>query len=255
MDNNYDFKELYKQSVLEAFVSIVEMIVFIIIGIVMMAGADEVSLYDDDFFKGFLVIMIGTLIPSINTTTRALFKTNDKRLSDMERKLDSIDNILRQNSNDFTSANSTQFNSVDFTSINSCKKCGAVVSKNATFCGGCGASLKSAKSTCKTCGSEINGTAAFCGKCGTAIDSEKSICRNCGAEIKGINPFCGNCGFSLLGSGKVASAPAVNNSKVGKCEGCERDAVVVTECQIKDDYGTRYRKLCDNCIRELQNLR
>lgn len=35
-----------------------------------------------------------------------------------------------------------------------------------------------------------------------------------------------------------------------KCDFCEKDTIV-RECRIKDNMGTRYRNLCDDCIVEL----
>ncbi len=36
-----------------------------------------------------------------------------------------------------------------------------------------------------------------------------------------------------------------------KCEMCEEQFGHLTYCKIKDDMGTRYRNLCDNCIQKL----
>ena len=38
--------------------------------------------------------------------------------------------------------------------------------------------------------------------------------------------------------------------RLGKCELCDREKVRVTECRIVDDWGTRYRKICADCMKK-----
>ena len=36
-------------------------------------------------------------------------------------------------------------------------------------------------------------------------------------------------------------------SQIGKCDVCGKENVSVSKCTIKDDFGTRYRNLCEEC--------
>lgn len=38
------------------------------------------------------------------------------------------------------------------------------------------------------------------------------------------------------------------NVYVGKCEMCDKEAVIIRDCKINDHLGVRYRKLCESCI-------
>ena len=67
------------------------------------------------------------------------------------------------------------------------------------------------------------------------------FCRKCGEKLIENSQFCTKCGTQIV---------AVKNKPKAfvKCQICENSVEHVTYCEIKDDMGTRYRSLCDDCI-------
>ncbi len=73
-------------------------------------------------------------------------------------------------------------------------------------------------------------------------DADKIVfCRKCGEKLIENSQFCAKCGTQVV---------AVKNKPKAfvKCQICENSVEHVTYCEIKDDMGTRYRSLCDDCI-------
>lgn len=94
-----------------------------------------------------------------------------------------------------------------------CPNCGASVPKGFSFCGSCGASLKSndiptanTDIRCPNCGAVVEEGMLFCTECGYRISQtakadeskpKSNICPNCGAEIADDMLFCTECGCKL----------------------------------------------------------
>lgn len=41
--------------------------------------------------------------------------------------------------------------------------------------------------------------------------------------------------------------------RVGTCDFCGKEFVMLKKCAIKDEYGLRYRDLCEECINKIEN--
>lgn len=72
---------------------------------------------------------------------------------------------------------------------------------------------------------ESNCKSRFCGKCGKKLIDNMNYCQRCGTKIK-----------------------TEETQGAEKCQICDGFVERLTYCEIKDDYGTRYRSICDNCI-------
>lgn len=67
-----------------------------------------------------------------------------------------------------------------------------------------------------------------------------STCLNCGEKLLDGSQFCRKCGIEII-------APTENGEKCGMCDKLSSH---LTYCKIKDDLGTRYRDICDECIKK-----
>ena len=67
------------------------------------------------------------------------------------------------------------------------------------------------------------------------------FCRKCGNKLFNGAKFCNKCGTEIL--------LETDNHKINeKCEMCYKESAHLTYCEIKDEYGTRYRNICDACV-------
>ena len=71
--------------------------------------------------------------------------------------------------------------------------------------------------------------------------SKISFCRKCGSKLISDSAFCDKCGTEIL-------IQADNATPIKKCELCDKQTDHLTYCEIKDDLGTRYRNICDECV-------
>ena len=64
------------------------------------------------------------------------------------------------------------------------------------------------------------------------------FCRKCGFELIDDSEFCSQCGTEIV----ILEQPTLK-----KCEMCDKETTQLSYCEIKDEYGTRYRNVCAEC--------
>lgn len=69
-----------------------------------------------------------------------------------------------------------------------CVKCGAMIGKNAKFCGECGSKQGV---TCEKCGATLSKNVKFCPECGTSTGKQ---CKKCNKALNKSAKFCPECG-------------------------------------------------------------
>ena len=69
--------------------------------------------------------------------------------------------------------------------------------------------------------------------------SKIRFCRKCGFELIGKSEFCSQCGTTIV---------FMEQKAVKKCELCDKETMRLSYCEIKDEYGTRYRNACAECL-------
>ena len=76
------------------------------------------------------------------------------------------------------------------------------------------------------------------------IDNLNQIrfCRKCGNKLFNGAKFCNKCGIEIL----LEIDDRKTNKK--KCEMCYKETDHLSYCEIRDEYGTRYRNICKECI-------
>ncbi len=67
------------------------------------------------------------------------------------------------------------------------------------------------------------------------------FCRKCGEQLIDNSNFCRKCGTEIL----IKEEKHKPNKK---CELCDKETDHLSYCEIKDEYGTRYRNICDECV-------
>ena len=73
-------------------------------------------------------------------------------------------------------------------------------------------------------------------------------------------PDRGNAGAQTTGK-SAAQIKAHNNVSIdsnaadltGTCQLCGKESCHLTSCKIVDNLGTRYRNICDNCLKEINS--
>ncbi len=54
----------------------------------------------------------------------------------------------------------------------------------------------------------------------------------------------------LIANSKTASGSFDETSRIGKCQLCDKSVVAITYARIKDNMGTRYRYVCEDCFKK-----
>ncbi len=75
----------------------------------------------------------------------------------------------------------------------------------------------------------------------TPYESRFTECPKCGEPLIKNSKLCGKCGTEILVEGE-------NITSIPKCEFCDKETDHLFYCEIKDEYGTRYRNICDECV-------
>ena len=70
---------------------------------------------------------------------------------------------------------------------------------------------------------------------------EVGFCRKCGEPLIKSSKFCRKCGTEVL-------VEIDNTIPLQKCEMCDKQTDHLTYCEIKDELGTRYRNICNECM-------
>ncbi len=71
-------------------------------------------------------------------------------------------------------------------------------------------------------------------------DDNIRFCRKCGERLIIGGKFCRKCGTQVF---KTGDSPANK-----KCEMCDKKTDSLWYCELKDEYGTRYRNICAECV-------
>lgn len=108
---------------------------------------------------------------------------------------------------------------------------------------------------CPKCGNGNTKFDRFCPKCGEEMKEEyllkhtsKWVCHSCGRTNSPENKYCSNCGKEK----ESIEENVISNNKLeenGKeCGMCGKKTLTLTNVKIVDSMGTRYRKVCPECL-------
>ena len=113
---------------------------------------------------------------------------------------------------------------------------------------------------CPECGKTNNLNDKFCPQCGKQYDAaykleeDNWICGHCGAVNSPNNKFCRTCGLEKTRAESELEEKKITQEYLEEhgfeCEMCGNKALKLYKVKIEDDMGTRYRNVCENCLKK-----